>query len=47
MEIEEIAQRYGALPSEVMAAPMSLIRHFRLIRELEGALGGPEAEGEG
>lgn len=35
MEIEMIAQRYGALPSDVRRAPASLIRHHRLIWHLE------------
>src|SRR3972149_6994672 len=34
MEIEAIAQRYGALPSAVMAAPASLIRHYRLVSRI-------------
>ena len=38
MEIEAIAQRYGQLPTAVMAAPASLIRHYRLISRLEQAV---------
>lgn len=37
MEIETIAQRYGALPSDVRRAPASLIRHYRLIARIENA----------
>ena len=40
MEIETIAQRYGVLPTAVMAAPASLIRHYRLISRIENALDG-------
>ena len=38
MEIEAIAQRYGQLPTAVMAAPASLIRHYRLVSRVEGGL---------
>ena len=40
MEVETIAQRYGQLPTAVMAAPASLIRHYRLIARIENALDG-------
>lgn len=46
MEIEAIAQRYGALPSAVMAAPASLIRHYRLVSRVEGGLAELEGEEE-
>ena len=45
MEIEAIAQRYGQLPTDVMAAPASLIRHYRLISRIEQAVDRFEDDG--
>lgn len=44
MEIEAIAQRYGQLPTAVMAAPASLIRHYRLVSRIEAELDGGDEE---
>jgi len=37
LDIEEIATRYGVLPSAVMTGPVDNIRHFRLMKRLEEA----------
>lgn len=46
MEIEAIAQRYGALPTAVRAAPASLFRHYRLIARVEDGIAALEEDDE-
>lgn len=43
VEVEEICQRYRALPTAVMEGGTALIRHYRLMTVLEQVIGpGPE-----
>lgn len=37
LDMEEIAIRYGVLPSAVAQGPVDNIRHFRLMKRLEEA----------